>query len=90
MVEVGNSNLNDTMAYYGNKTRPGAHFPCNVDLLLKIRNDSKASSYKSVIENWISNVPAGRWSNWAVSVCHRETTVCLTLSSHWLEYLETQ
>jgi hypothetical protein len=82
MVETGNSNLNDTMAYYGNKTRPGAHFPCNVGLLSKIRNDSKASSYKSVIENWISNVPAGDWSNWEVSVCQSEITVCRTLSRH--------
>ena len=79
MVETGNSNLNDTMAYYGNTTRPGAHFPCNVDLLLKINNNSNASNYKSVIENWILNVPAGHWSNWAVSVCLRKITVCRTL-----------
>jgi hypothetical protein len=77
MVETGNSSLNDIMAYYGNKTRPGAHFPCNVDLLSKIRNDSKAGSYKSVIENWILNVPAGHWSNWAVSVFLSEITVCV-------------
>ena len=82
MVEIGNSNLNETMAYYGNETRPGAHFPCNVELLSKIRNGSNVSSYKSVIENWISNVPAGHWSNWAVSASHSEITVCLTLSNH--------
>jgi len=81
MVETGNSSLNETMAYYGNKTRPAAHFPCNVELLLKISNDSKTSNYKSVIENWILNVPAGYWSNWAVSVCLSEITVCHTLSN---------
>jgi hypothetical protein len=75
MVEVGKSNLNDTLAYYGNKTRPGAHFPCNVDLISKIRNDSNASSYKAVIDNWTQNVSAGLWSNWAVSVCHNGITV---------------
>jgi len=68
MVEIGHSSLNETMAYYGNNTRPGAHFPCNVDLILEISNASKASSYKSVIEKWTLNVPAGHWSNWVVSV----------------------
>jgi hypothetical protein len=80
MVEIGYDNLNDTIAYYGNKTRPGAHFPLNVELLFKIRNDTKASSYKSVIDNWILSVPSGHWSNWVVSVCLCEVTVCLTLS----------
>jgi hypothetical protein len=75
MVQIGKSNLNDTMAYYGNKTRPGAHFPCNVDLISKIRNDSKASNYKSVIENWVLNVSAGNWISWKVSVCHNGITV---------------
>jgi hypothetical protein len=67
MVEIGHGTLNETMAYYGNMTRPGAHFPCNVDLLLKIKNSSNAKDIKSAIESWLSFLPSRQWSSWVVS-----------------------
>jgi hypothetical protein len=88
MVEVGSGSLNDKIAYYGNETRPGAHFPCNAELVSKIKNDTKASSYKDVIENWLLTVPSGHWSNWMVSVCLCEVSLYHKLSKCWTEYVE--
>jgi hypothetical protein len=75
MVEIGHGTLNETMAYYGNMTQPGAHFPCNVDLLLKMNNNSNTNDIKSAIENWLSFLPSGQWSSWVVSAYLCEETV---------------
>jgi hypothetical protein len=69
MVETGRGTLNETMAYYGNVTHPGAHFPCNGGVLLNLKNNSNVNDFKSALENWLSHLPSGQRSIWVVSVC---------------------
>ncbi|XP_030374993.1 maltase A3-like [Scaptodrosophila lebanonensis] len=56
-----------TMQFYGNRTVKGAHLPFNFNLITELANNSvSASSIKTAVYNWLSNLPAGRTSNWVI------------------------
>ena len=54
------ANMSQTMKYY----EAGAHFPFNFGLITEMNNDSKASDYKRMIDDWISNMPPRCTANW--------------------------
>jgi alpha-glucosidase len=55
------------MLYYGDGQRKGAHIPFNFQLLTGVNNDSTAGDYKRIVEEWLTNMPAGSSPNWVVS-----------------------
>jgi len=76
MVEVTHGTLDEKMAYYGNATRPGAHFPLNFELHSRIKNGSNANNFKDAIEIWMSHTPSRQWNNWVVSAYVCESVIC--------------
>lgn len=57
------ANISMTMKYY----EYGAHFPFNFGLISETNRDSKAVDFKTVIDRWMLNMPAGATANWVVS-----------------------
>jgi len=56
------------MKYYGNETDPGAHFAFNFGLITYLNDQSKAIDFNKTINQWLNNMPKGKWANWVVSV----------------------
>jgi glycosidase len=54
-----------SMKYYGNETKRGSHFPLNT--CLGNLNHQPAKKYVETLTEWISNLPSGAWSSWAVN-----------------------
>jgi len=78
MVEAYTS-LENTMKYYGDGTRLGAHFPFNFEFITNVKNETTAPQLKSIIDNWQNHLPANAWSNWVVSN-HKIYCLLLNLS----------
>lgn len=57
------ASLPAVMKYY----RYGADLPFNFALIMQVDKNSKASDFKKVIDQWMSNMPAGGTANWVVS-----------------------
>ena len=62
MVEAY-ANLTTTMKYY----QYGADFPFNFGFIINLNNQSGASDFKTVIDNWMNNKPEDTVANWVVS-----------------------
>lgn len=60
------SPFNKTMAYYGNKTSPGAHFPFNFMFIVDFDQQSDASKVYNIIKAWMTSMPENEWANWVV------------------------
>jgi hypothetical protein len=54
------------MLYYGTETTKGAHFPFNFELIKQAKKDSTAADYKTIVEEWLTKMPAGQMANWVV------------------------
>lgn len=54
--------------YFGDATHKGAQLPFNFLFIERIRNDSNAYDYKSVIDDWMAHMPAGGTANWVVNI----------------------
>ncbi|XP_069978318.1 maltase A3-like [Penaeus vannamei] len=67
MVEVY-ADINETMKYYGNETHPLADFPFNFQLLdsFQGRDNFTGESVMAVIDEWMTNLPEGKWPNWVI------------------------
>lgn len=65
MVECYSS-LKDTMAYYGNETSPGAHFPFNFFLIKQFDQQSDAAKVYDIVKSWMKSMPKNQWANWVV------------------------
>ncbi|XP_069689413.1 maltase A3-like isoform X1 [Periplaneta americana] len=63
MTEVYAS-IEETMAYYGNDTNPGAYFTFNFNLVNSAGSWSTANDFNNVIHSWVDNIPEGKQSNW--------------------------
>ncbi|KAH8355094.1 hypothetical protein KR093_005410, partial [Drosophila rubida] len=56
-----------TMQFYGNRSVEGAHLPFNFNLItVPASSGVSASSIKTAVDNWLSNMPAGRTANWVI------------------------
>jgi hypothetical protein len=69
------ASVNETMAYYGNDTNPGAHFTFNFNL---VSSPSSAQDFDNLVHQWVDNVPKGRQSNWVVST--QRGSICQLLT----------
>jgi len=58
------ASVEETMAYYGNDTHPGAHFTFNFNL---VSRPTSAQDFDNLVHHWVDNVPKGMQSNWVVS-----------------------
>jgi len=54
-----------TKRFYGNETKPGAHFPLTVCFILS--NHLSAKQYVDMLTELLSNLPTGAWLSWIVS-----------------------
>lgn len=64
------ASIEDTIRYYADEQgNPRAHFPFNFILIERLSEYSDAPAFKTEIDNWMSQVPAGSTSNWVVSEC---------------------
>lgn len=69
------TNMSMTMKYY----LYGAHFPFNFGLITQTNKDSKAADFKSVIDDWMLNMPfVTGTANWVVSRMRRRFKCHLT------------
>lgn len=59
--------LENTIRYYGNATKPMAQIPFNFQLLTRLSYASNASTFETVINSWMNNMPSNQWANWVVS-----------------------
>lgn len=60
----------DIMAYYGNASRPIAHFPFNFKLL-GVRPDMNASEILNLVNFWYDRAPENEWATFLVSCIPR-------------------
>lgn len=58
------ANISKSMDYY----KAGAQFPFNFGFISDLSNDTTAEELKSLIDNWIDNMPKGSTANWVVSI----------------------
>jgi len=58
------ASVEETMAYYGNDTNPGAYFTFNFNL---VSSPTSAQDIDNLVHQWVDNVPEGKQSNWVVS-----------------------
>lgn len=61
------TNLENTMLYYGDGEREGAHFTFNFFLITDLNLKSTAQDIKKAIMKWMDNLPANHIPNWVVS-----------------------
>lgn len=54
------------IAFFGNSTHEGAQMPFNNILLSNVNSNSNANDYKRLINELMSQMPAGRTTNWVV------------------------
>ncbi|KAG6460818.1 hypothetical protein O3G_MSEX012242 [Manduca sexta] len=57
------ADLSDMIRYYGNGVRNGS-VPFNFLYLEGLKKESNAEDFKTVIDNWMKNMPAGKTANW--------------------------
>ncbi|KNC33697.1 putative maltase H, partial [Lucilia cuprina] len=56
-----------SMQMYGNATTEGAELPFNFNLITEVAsNGMSARSIETGVNNWLSNMPAGRTANWVI------------------------
>ncbi|CAB3382426.1 Hypothetical predicted protein [Cloeon dipterum] len=65
MVEA-QASLENTMKYYGQEDRTGAHFPINLNLITHFKNGTTAKDLKEIIDMWQSAMPTSAWPNWMI------------------------
>ncbi|KAF0752121.1 maltase A3-like isoform X1, partial [Aphis craccivora] len=53
-----------TKRFYGNETKPGAHFPLTVCFILS--NHLSAKQYVDMLTELLSNLPTGAWLSWII------------------------
>ncbi|XP_062551537.1 maltase 2-like [Armigeres subalbatus] len=66
MMTEAYADLDQTMLWYGNGSRNGSHFPFNFAMINKLSESSNAADFKTVIDEWLDNMPAGANANWVL------------------------
>ncbi|XP_063610821.1 maltase A3-like [Penaeus indicus] len=87
MVEVY-ADVNETMKYYGNESHPLADFPFNFLLIdsFQSRDNLTGESVMDVIDEWMTNMPEGKWPNWVIGN-HDNSRVASRLGSDLVDAL---
>lgn len=67
MMTVANTDIKNTMRYFGDSVHAGAHIPVNSILIEDITKEPDARDVKYAIDQWMSYKPLGKNGNWAVS-----------------------
>lgn len=62
------ADIQQTVLYYGDGERKGAHFTFNFFLLTDLNINSTAYDFAFTINKWISYLPVEYVSNWVVSI----------------------
>lgn len=60
------ANLQETMLWYGDGKRNGSHFPFNFAMINRLSSSSNAADFKSVVDEWLVNMPKGAQANWVL------------------------
>ncbi|KAF2889474.1 hypothetical protein ILUMI_16699, partial [Ignelater luminosus] len=60
------TDIDNTMRYYGDETRDGAHFPFNFLFITELNKTSTAEDIVAVVNKWLSKMPEGRTANWVL------------------------
>lgn len=68
MITEAYASIQNTMKYYGNETKPGAHAPFNFGLINELSKKSTAANFNDAIHNWLDNMPRGKQANWVVNI----------------------
>lgn len=79
MIVEAYTSLENTIKYYGNETKLGAHMPFNFMLVTDLNDQSKAVDFNNTIHKWLDNMPEGKWANWVVSSIVKKTTKKLSI-----------
>jgi len=66
MITEAYTDLENTMKYYGNDTKPGAHLPFNFGLISNLNDHSKAVDFHNTVHGWLDNMPKGKRANWVI------------------------
>ncbi|XP_050079089.1 uncharacterized protein LOC126565930 [Anopheles maculipalpis] len=66
MMTEAYANLEQTMLWYGNGNRKGAHIPFNFAMINRLSKDSRANDFKEIIDEWLEAMPAGAQANWVL------------------------
>lgn len=66
MVEATIPNLDELFLYYGNESRPIAHFPFNFEFINRIKAGFNGSNILEVVDEWFEKMPEGATANWLV------------------------
>uniref|UniRef100_A0A182IK06 alpha-glucosidase n=1 Tax=Anopheles atroparvus TaxID=41427 RepID=A0A182IK06_ANOAO len=66
MMTEAYASLEQTMLWYGNANRKGAHMPFNFAMINRLSKDSRANDFKEVIDEWLHAMPAGAQANWVL------------------------
>lgn len=77
MITEAYTSIENTMKYYGDETKPGAHFSFNFGLITNLNDSSKAAAFNDTINEWLSNMPNGKWANWVVSFRYGWNMACM-------------
>lgn len=94
------ASTSDTMRYYGDGGKKGAHMPFNFQLIFNFYSDAKAENIKNGIFEWLNNMPEGETADWVagshdhsrvatrvgVEKIHIVNTVVLTLPGASVTY----
>lgn len=68
MVTEAYTDIYNTMYYYGNKNKEGAHLTLNFQLIEKVNGSSNANDFAAKINEWVDLLPEGLTSNWVVRI----------------------
>ncbi|XP_072906774.1 amino acid transporter heavy chain SLC3A1 isoform X1 [Hemitrygon akajei] len=60
-----NEELSKTMMYYGTPIQQEADFPFNF-YLIDLHKDLSGNGVFKIVDNWMHNMPTGKWPNWVV------------------------
>jgi len=71
MITEAYTSVKNTMRYYGDGARLGAHLTFNFGLIIYLNDHSNAAEFKNVVSAWLDNMPEGKWANWVVSAAGR-------------------
>lgn len=81
------TNIDNTMRYYGEGDKNGAHFSFNFQFITKLNKKSTARDIVGAVEEWMDNMPSKYVANWVVSKrksfylsCNAYVNECLYLA----------
>lgn len=66
MMTEAYANIKDTMQYYGNGSRKGAHMPFNFGMITDLDVDSDARDFVYTINKWLNYMPVGETPNFVL------------------------